>query len=221
MLFLDVPYSDKDEAKQMYAKWNTEFKKWTTTNRKFYFRFKKWVKYSTVATNFVYLAKTERNCWKCKKHTVVYAIAIHGENLIDLEDRSTNHGEGTEDLIGLDCVILPLSLGFPSEIAKYLKENSKCKVMYSNSTKSNYYANVCLHCNSLQGNNFIFEEFDSPFSRNVSNIEFLCFTLKYDVPIDYIIGKEMYSPTLRRFSKSNVKDLNITINSIKFHQFTE
>ncbi len=93
--------------------------------------------------------------------------------------------------------------------------------MYSNSTKSNYYANVCLHCNSLQGNNFIFEEFDSPFSRNVSNIEFLCFTLKYDVPIDYIIGKEMYSPTLRRFSKSNVKDLNITINSIKFHQFTE
>lgn len=72
MLFLDVPYSDKDEAKQMYAKWNTEFKKWTTTNRKFYFRFKKWVKYSTVATNFVYLAKTERNCWKCKKHTVVY-----------------------------------------------------------------------------------------------------------------------------------------------------
>ncbi|WP_427071793.1 DUF5710 domain-containing protein [Lysinibacillus fusiformis] len=27
MLFLDVPYSDKDEAKQMYAKWNTEFKK--------------------------------------------------------------------------------------------------------------------------------------------------------------------------------------------------
>ena len=43
-LFLDVPYSEKDEAKQLGAKWNRVVRKWyIDTERENYIKFSKWL----------------------------------------------------------------------------------------------------------------------------------------------------------------------------------
>lgn len=38
-LLLDVPYSEKDEAKKLGARWNPELKKWYVEDKKNYAKF--------------------------------------------------------------------------------------------------------------------------------------------------------------------------------------
>lgn len=43
VLFLDVPYKEKDEAKLLGARWNPEMKKWYVEKRFDYPKFAKWI----------------------------------------------------------------------------------------------------------------------------------------------------------------------------------
>ena len=43
MLLLNVPYEEKDEAKSLGAKWNSELKKWYIQNTKDCGKFMKWI----------------------------------------------------------------------------------------------------------------------------------------------------------------------------------
>ena len=43
MLLLNVPYSEKDEAKQLGARWNSELKRWYVQNKEDYPKFAKWI----------------------------------------------------------------------------------------------------------------------------------------------------------------------------------
>lgn len=43
MLFLNVSYGEKDEAKVLGAKWNPECKKWYVENKENYPKFAKWI----------------------------------------------------------------------------------------------------------------------------------------------------------------------------------
>jgi len=54
LLYINVPYEEKDEAKSMYPKWDRKKRKWYATNPKFYFRFNKWIEGRAVAQNKVY-----------------------------------------------------------------------------------------------------------------------------------------------------------------------
>lgn len=42
-LLINVPYSDKDEAKLLGAKWNSDLKSWFVESRKDYYKFVKWI----------------------------------------------------------------------------------------------------------------------------------------------------------------------------------
>ena len=147
MLYLNVPYEQKDEAKSMYARWNSEKKKWYATNPKFYFRFSRWIEGATVVQNKVYLAKCPKTCWKCKKETPVYTFAVRSEDLIDIIHNETN----IEAAIGYDVVFIPIHLKLPKDIKKYLVEYTSCKDKYSKTVQATYFANVCVHCDALQG----------------------------------------------------------------------
>lgn len=49
------------------------------------------------------------------------------------------------------------------KILDYLKNSYNYYYGYSNFTKSYYYGNHCNHCGMLQGDYYLFSEFDSPF----------------------------------------------------------
>lgn len=209
MLYLNVPYEEKDEAKSMYAKWDRVKKKWYATNPKFYSRFNQWIEGRSVAQNKVYIAISHRNCWSCGKNTAVYALAIKGEDIIDLENEVTDMAEET----GYDMAIIPINYNLPKDIKFYLESNTACKETYSNTTKSNYFANVCEHCHALQGAFFVYDEFDSPFKRsNNESIKFIEFELEQDIGIDYEVGSELTSPAVKLFNENYVVKSDIKVS---------
>ena len=74
LLYLNVPYSKKEEAKKLGAKWNPEKKKWYYNgNPENYIKFAKWLfnieKQAgiTILMDLIYIVEAKRICWKCKK----------------------------------------------------------------------------------------------------------------------------------------------------------
>lgn len=59
-LYLKVPYSEKDEAKALGAKWNVKAKKWyTDVQADEYVKFSKWILRDTydaiIATDYIFI----------------------------------------------------------------------------------------------------------------------------------------------------------------------
>ena len=65
-LYLNVPYSEKDEAKRLGARWNPRVRKWfVDLPREQYARFAKWILRdtdgATIATEYLYLVEGRQN----------------------------------------------------------------------------------------------------------------------------------------------------------------
>jgi hypothetical protein len=83
----------------------------------------------------------EKDCWKCGKRTQVFSYYLNYE----LEELD-------EDLGSYE----PIGLGDLDHIDQLLgREFSSIKMRYSNTTKSKYMANTCVHCGALQGRNYV------------------------------------------------------------------
>lgn len=217
MLYLNVPYAEKDQAKSRYAKWDSQRKQWYATNPIFYFRFKEWIDGRAVAQNEVYIAYAPKKCWKCAKDSPVYAFAVKIEDIIDIignmpDDINMNDISEIYDYIGTDMAIIPINQNISKEIVNYLTENTACKFAYSHTVKASYFANICEHCNALQGNYYVYSEVDSPFFAGSDNMKLIEFRLENDIAIDYELGETMSSPFVSFFDKHKVIQSNILIS---------
>ena len=86
----------------------------------------------------------EKVCWKCGKTTPVYSYYL-GYELEEIDEYLSTFG-----MIGLgdlDCVDRILTREIPS-----IQER------FSYTTQSKYIANSCVHCNALQGRNYIVDD---------------------------------------------------------------
>lgn len=204
-----MPYEEKEEVKNRYAKWDPVKKKWYATNPNYYFRFTRWLYGEAVAQNKVYIAVGHRNCWRCKDITKVYALAVKGEDLIDLVYGTDNFLKET----GYDMAIIPINYRLPNDIRVYLESNTTCEDRYSRTVNSNYFANICEHCNSLQGNFFVYDEVDSPFKGiEKSPSQFIEFELENDICIDYEVGSSCIAPDVKLFDENKVVKSNTKIS---------
>lgn len=170
-LLLNVDYAEKDEARALGAKWNPELKRWYVDDKNNYPKFKKWIlkekDSAVVVFDYFYIIEGKHNCFKCGKETKVIGFGL--ENYIqiynDEESISQSGFERFSGEINIASSIEPLS----PELLAYLKEKYNYYLGYSKTTKSDYYANHCNYCNVLQGDFYLFNEIDSPFS--VDSIE--------------------------------------------------
>ncbi|KAB2495593.1 DUF5710 domain-containing protein [Priestia endophytica] len=212
MLYLNVPYEQKNEVKSMYARWDKDKKKWYATNPKFYFRFTKWIEGESVAQNKVYIAVNSKICWKCKGGTPVYTFAVKSEDLIDIINRETN----IEEFTGYDVVLIQINRNLPKGIKKYLVQHTNCKDKFSKTTQTTYFANACIHCDALQGINYVYDEVNAPFSGINSTgsnpIRYIEFKLKNDIAIDYQVGEATISPPVKLFNEKNVSQSDIELS---------
>lgn len=178
MLILNVPYAQKDEAKALGARWYSEGKKWVVYSKKYndIIKFRKWLDGSLIIQNELYIVEGERICWKCGKPTPVICIAI--KDYLDLE-MPEQSGDGS-------FIFSSLLSSIPTEILEYMSNNYKFKETYSATINDKYWANCCKHCNSLQGNHFLFDEpFESPFyADSKDKAEKLTF-YKVKLPFDF------------------------------------
>jgi len=171
-LFLNVPYSEKDEAKALGARWNPKVKKWyINVPQEDYIKFSKWILRNTedaiIATQNLYIVEGARACWKCGKETTVIGLGI-GDYIHIYGEPQDPHieivGEGCERGEELHLAWTENEEDIPPKLLRYLKSNYSVKTSYSNTTKSNCFANHCCHCGAMQGNWFLFSEMDSPLT---------------------------------------------------------
>lgn len=86
----------------------------------------------------------QKTCWKCKQDTMVYSYFLYYE-LKEIDNIfSSVHGIGIGDIPCIDKII---SNKYPT-----------VEMRYSSTTQSKYMANICMHCKSLQGRNYVVDD---------------------------------------------------------------
>ncbi len=207
MLYLNIPYNEKDEAKKLFAKWDPNKKQWYATNKKDYYKFKKWISENYILCDYVYIASCEIKCWRCNNLTTVIAFAIESDNIIDL----ANNFKNIKDETGFDLLIYPISSDIPLSIKTIMEQNFSCKNKYSKTTNTTYFANTCQYCDALQGDFFLYEEVDSPFSPFSNKpLSLLKISLLNDIPFNLTINT-VISPSVQILNRCHIIESNYKI----------
>lgn len=206
-LLLNVPYGEKDEAKALGARWNPDLKKWYATDGTEYYRFLRWLPKDTfyIVFDSIFLVVANRTCYQCDHLTRVVGFSnpdyISFYNYLVDDDAPE---DAPADAHIHDGLILDfednISLGehyiydrpnpIPKRILEYLQENFNYKIKYSHSKKNSELSNCCEHCDALQGDHFLFNDFTSPYwpqtIEEAKKVEFLEIELEYDLPFRMI-----------------------------------
>ncbi len=171
-LFLNVPYNEKEEAKSLGAKWNATVKKWyVDLQPEEYVKFAKWIMKDTddaiIATEYIHIIESVRECWKCKRLTRVIGLGI-GEFIHIYGEIDDPQYEYIQDYIEsgeeVSLAWVDKEDDVPPKLLSYIKDNYSVKTGYSKTIGEKCFANHCDCCGAIQGNWFLFNEPDSPLS---------------------------------------------------------
>lgn len=152
LVFLEVPFEDKDEVKSLGAKWHSDRKKWFVPSDKDSQPFGKWIpEYDSELTDRAiapfYLLKSKEQCWKCNQESEVITFAASG-----LEG-------GLNEPVKFSYVSV-----LPDRLKAFVEEYYKSYFIdFSNTTKSYYYINHCEYCKASLGDFYMHSEPDHAF----------------------------------------------------------
>lgn len=178
---LDVPFSYKDKAKALGAKWDRAKKIWYVPDGVSPEPFAQWlpgVDRSNPSAPYIYLVLGKRECWKCHEQTTVAAFGIPYWAAEDSGSKAAPGGAPSMDDTGhiaidtarANAIAIVPALGcVPAEIRDYLRERCGYKPVTSRTTKTVSLASTCTGCGALQGNHYLFEEPTSPFALTAIN----------------------------------------------------
>ncbi|WP_067143520.1 DUF5710 domain-containing protein [Oceanivirga salmonicida] len=167
-IYLNVPFSEKEEAKNLGAKWNPKEKKWYYEgNISNLSKFGKWILPEnfyclSFVFGYIYLIFAKRNCFKCKKDTTVVGIGVTDYiTIYDNEDEPRDFYIESSHYPKMSK-IFDFNIGLPKSLLILLKKYG----VYEDYSKiaGKTICNHCNHCGILQGNNYIFEEYNRPFN---------------------------------------------------------
>ncbi len=212
-LILNVPYSEKDQAKALGAKWNPKLKKWYVERRKDYNKFIKWIldgeEETTIICDELYIVEGIHTCFKCKNKTKVIGFGIKKYFNIYNPDEYDDTIEFCDDDIRIVSQIDPL----PTNLQKYLLEKYNYYKDFSKTTRSRYFANHCSNCKIIQGEFFLFGEVDSPFfiesPEDAKNLVLYKIPLKNDIILNANIGFGSTDWMIEKYAR--IEELDISI----------
>lgn len=193
---INVPFSQKDEAKKLNAVWIPDVKTWVIPDAIADINpFKAWLpKEGGSIVKYPYIiAKSSRNCWKCRKETPL--IAFGSKNYFTTAFNSPRDVLwGKYDLpvffrdiksVDNDLVLL-LERKYP-----YFQNT------YSKTLGKNIWVNTCMHCQTIQGDDYNFDTQSSPFySYNGSFMkdkETELLQLRFDYYLHAVVDEGAYS----------------------------
>lgn len=215
MLYLNVPYEQKNWAKKKGAKWNPERKQWYADERKKYVNLQKWIlsdnSYACVVCDHFYIVEGKRICFKCGCMTQVIAFGI--DKFLELyepdEDGRHFNWHNENEGVYIVCEINNLNDTFK----QYLRDYYSYYASYSRFADEIYASNHCQHCGAKQGEYYLFDEQDSPFlvatEEDARNLKLIEFTLHEDVIFDLemldvlIIGSDTSEHLIKRYAKKS------------------
>jgi hypothetical protein len=160
---LSVPFHQKDRAKELGAWWVSDVKTWIIPDTIDDINpFLRWLpeKEGFIVKRPYLIAKSHRNCWKCRLETPL--IALGAKSFYALAYETEDNPIWTK----WEYPILFSEIDFlDEEIIEALQNTYPFfQYTYSNTAKQKYWANTCIHCQSLQGDNYNFMEGTAPFS---------------------------------------------------------
>lgn len=170
---LNVPFSQKDEAKKLGAKWDPEMRKWYITDSLSLGAFEKWLpsQYTSLMgsgnpvyrlrSSYYYIVESYTVCWRCREMTSVHSFMLPSPHEI-FEYLDEEVGNKT-DSGGWEArhhnTILSSLVGIPSTVADKLSLVTKRYFpKYSKKAGYTYYMNHCEHCNAAQGDFYMHSE---------------------------------------------------------------
>ena len=173
---LDVPFSHKDEAKALGAKWDRTKKIWYVPSGVNPEPFAEWlpgVDRSDPSAPYIYLVLGKRACWKCHEETLVAAFGVPYRADADKAGSPAGTlaatGHAIIDTADANALALVPALGcVPGEIRDYLHKRCGYKRVSPHGA-STALANTCTACGALQGSHYLFEEATSPFAMTAIN----------------------------------------------------
>lgn len=210
MLYIDVPYAEKEMAKELGAKWDKVRKSWYVENLEDYYKFGYWilsdnVSSKSIVTDYVYLVLGQRECWKCHKNTTVLGFTygngftlnwdVYVDKSIEDDDyrikpnlMSQDNWDVAKQYEKIDYFpIVKIPNDFCCKYADFLQKFN-FKQGHSKTTKIDDFYNHCQHCNSVQGDNFLYYEYDSPFildsEEKLDSLSSLAFKLENHILAD-------------------------------------
>ncbi|CAI2398754.1 DNA primase TraC [Serratia proteamaculans] len=140
-IYLNVPYSEKDEAKSKGARWDATEKKWFITDTQDKIEFSNWLESeidSPPGRKFsppIYLVQSFEPCWRCRHFSRVYCLADSRLNCFYYVERIE---EELRYIIGPNAPRYTLD--------------------YSKRTNSKYFMNHCEKCNAKMGDFYMHNE---------------------------------------------------------------
>lgn len=148
---LTVPFSEKEEAKQLGARWDSSSKVWFVPDGVDPHAFQRWLPSPpdvTIRANSYSVAQTGDACWKCGEFTRMYSFLLptgyqtfeQGDD--DVEAWFTNEGQS---MVSYVTDLLPSVAARIKSIARYYYLD------FSKTTNSSYWMNHCEHCGMKQG----------------------------------------------------------------------
>ena len=163
-IYLDVPYTEKDRAKALGARWDPDIKKWYYEGTaKNYVKFAEWLSDSdeiTIAFDYLYIVERPRICYRCGKQTRVVGLALGEHMVISEDDNGKRECSCFEDKVDSQNLFVTWELcedAIPPALLEYLKNNYNLHVG-SSKIGGVYFANHCECCGAIQGSNYLAEE---------------------------------------------------------------
>ena len=151
LTILNVPFSEKDEAKSLGARWNPNIKKWYVPIGVNTSLFERWMLVENeFALSPLFIVKSAQECWRCNQSSDVYCIASSG--FLD-EDGTENDFTIFSNLENIDIRVEKL-------IQEYIP---LYKPDYSKTAEGVYYMNHCQNCSVKLGDFFMHSEPDGAF----------------------------------------------------------
>ena len=146
---LNVPFSEKDEAKTLGARWDGERKTWYAPAGVPLSGLEKWIPFRNVRSPCWYIAQTKGVCWKCHEHTLLTSI------LLPEGHQTLEAGEGSDETYWL-TQLRPAFIFYIDDIPHDNLTNLQnvkhyLSKTFSKTTKSKYWMNHCQHCSAKQG----------------------------------------------------------------------
>ena len=174
---LDVPFSHKEEAKALGAKWDRTKKVWYVPSGVNPEPFAEWlpgVDRSDPSAPYIYLVLGKRECWKCHKETSVAAFGIpyrtDNDESVAIAHAPNESGHIAIDTANANALAIVPALGcVPGEIRDYLHKRCGYKPVGARASKAPSLGNTCTSCDALQGSRYLFEEPSSPFALTAIN----------------------------------------------------
>lgn len=211
-LLLNVPFSEKNKAKSLGAKWDPQLKKWYIENQKEYHKLRRWFKNENtnlIVSDNLYIIVGNQTCFKCKKNTKVISLAASNYVTVYIEDDVEDE---TSELFNGEINFITDIDDFPSGLKKYLNETFKYYKGYSKTINGYYFGNHCNNCGTLQGDFFLYDEPDSPFwldsNEKIKDLLIYKIKLENDLELNCSVGwgsSDSLIPKLATFKELELK----------------